>query len=79
MSAKVQNSGIQNVRNQNGLIVVPGIANQNPNGNGNCIVQLSEKYVAYLQSQLLIAQKEEAGIQLQEQKNLIEWLLLQRI
>ncbi|GJX41381.1 hypothetical protein Tco_0256371 [Tanacetum coccineum] len=61
-----------NVGNQNGLIVVPGIANQNPNGNGNCIVQLSEKYVAYLQSQLLIAQKEEAGIQLQEQKNLID-------
>ncbi|GJY38977.1 retrovirus-related pol polyprotein from transposon TNT 1-94 [Tanacetum coccineum] len=31
----VQNSGIQNVGNQNGLIVVPGIANQNANQNRN--------------------------------------------
>nr|GEX89231.1 Gag-Pol polyprotein [Tanacetum cinerariifolium] len=29
----VQNSGVQNVKNQNGLIVVSGIANQNRNGN----------------------------------------------
>ncbi|GJT66213.1 integrase, catalytic region, zinc finger, CCHC-type containing protein [Tanacetum coccineum] len=29
----IQNSGVQNVGNQNGLIVVPGIANQNENGN----------------------------------------------
>ncbi|GJT09386.1 putative ribonuclease H-like domain-containing protein [Tanacetum coccineum] len=29
----VQNPGVQNVRNQNGLIVVPGIANHNGNGN----------------------------------------------
>nr|GEV09172.1 hypothetical protein [Tanacetum cinerariifolium] len=29
----VQNQGIQNVRNQNGLSVVPGIANQHGNGN----------------------------------------------
>ncbi|GJW30978.1 hypothetical protein Tco_0047853 [Tanacetum coccineum] len=36
----VQNPGIQNVGNQNGLIVVSGIANQNANqnGNGNVIV-----------------------------------------
>ncbi|GJU56255.1 retrovirus-related pol polyprotein from transposon TNT 1-94 [Tanacetum coccineum] len=48
----VQNLGVQKVRNQNGLIVVLWITNQNPNGNGNV-------------TQLLIAQKEEAGIQLQ--------------
>ncbi|GKD00707.1 hypothetical protein Tco_1170981, partial [Tanacetum coccineum] len=29
----VQNPGVQNVRNQNGVIVVPGIAYQNENGN----------------------------------------------
>ncbi|GJY83524.1 hypothetical protein Tco_0496900 [Tanacetum coccineum] len=40
----VQNSGIQNVGNQNGLIVVPGIANQNlnPNGNGNVVAARAE-------------------------------------
>ncbi|GKB23235.1 hypothetical protein Tco_0862636, partial [Tanacetum coccineum] len=31
----LQNPGVQNVGNQNGLIVVPGIANQNVNQNGN--------------------------------------------
>ncbi|GKB23366.1 integrase, catalytic region, zinc finger, CCHC-type containing protein [Tanacetum coccineum] len=95
----VQNLGIQNVGNQNGLIVISGIANQNlnPNGNGNvvaarakgngngnnknqiqcyncrglghlvrnCIVKPRRRDAAYLQTQLLIAQKEEAGIQLQ--------------
>ncbi|GJZ04194.1 hypothetical protein Tco_0537469 [Tanacetum coccineum] len=30
----VQNQGVQNVGTQNGQIVVPGIINQNPNGNG---------------------------------------------
>nr|GFC81881.1 hypothetical protein [Tanacetum cinerariifolium] len=29
----VQNSGVQNDGNQNGLVVVPGIANQNRTGN----------------------------------------------
>ncbi|GJU22987.1 integrase, catalytic region, zinc finger, CCHC-type containing protein [Tanacetum coccineum] len=84
----VQNLRVQNVRNQNGLIVVPGIANQNPNGNGNvvaaraegnaignngnrircyncrglghlainCTVKPKRRDVAYLQTQLLIAQ-----------------------
>ncbi|GKE70416.1 retrovirus-related pol polyprotein from transposon TNT 1-94 [Tanacetum coccineum] len=33
----VQNSGVRNVGNQNGLLVVLGIANQNPNGNGNVV------------------------------------------
>ncbi|GJZ05089.1 hypothetical protein Tco_0538364 [Tanacetum coccineum] len=92
----VQNSGVQNVGNQNWLIVVLGIANSNPNGNGNvvaayvegntignngnhircynyrglghlarnCTVRPRRRDAAYLQNQLLIAQKEEAGIQL---------------
>nr|GEV45172.1 hypothetical protein [Tanacetum cinerariifolium] len=33
----VQNPGVQNVGKQSGLIVVPGIANQNLNGNGNVV------------------------------------------
>ncbi|GKE12160.1 hypothetical protein Tco_1415711 [Tanacetum coccineum] len=96
----VQNPGVQNFGNQNGLIVVLGIANQIPNGNGNvvaaqaegnangnngnhircynyrglghfarnCIVRPRRKVVAYLQTQLLIAQKEEDGIQLQAEE-----------
>nr|GEY98135.1 hypothetical protein [Tanacetum cinerariifolium] len=93
----VQNLRGQNIGNPNGLIVVSGIANQNPNGNGNivvarvegnanrnngnqircyncrglghlarnCTVRPRRRDVAYLQTQLLIAQNEEAGIQLQ--------------
>nr|GEX73310.1 hypothetical protein [Tanacetum cinerariifolium] len=69
----VQNPRIQNVRNQNRLIVVPGNANQNPNGNGNLVAARAEvrprrRDAAYLQTQLLIAQKEEAGIQLQSEE-----------
>ncbi|GJW94581.1 hypothetical protein Tco_0174253 [Tanacetum coccineum] len=98
----VQNPGVQNVRNLNGLIVVPGIANPNanPNGNGNVIAarvegndnrnnenqircynyrglgHLARNYTviprkrdaAYLQTQLLIAQKEEAWIPLQAEE-----------
>ncbi|GJV32500.1 hypothetical protein Tco_1392900 [Tanacetum coccineum] len=88
----------QNVGNQNGVIVVPGIAHQN--GNGNVVVALAKgnangnngnqircyncrglghlarnytvkprrRDAAYLQTQLLIAQKEEAGIQLQAEE-----------
>nr|GEY25627.1 hypothetical protein [Tanacetum cinerariifolium] len=58
-------------RNQNGLTGVPGNANHNLNGNGvghfarTCTVSPRRKHVAYLHIQLLIAQKEEAGIQLQ--------------
>ncbi|GKA81353.1 hypothetical protein Tco_0788045 [Tanacetum coccineum] len=67
-----------NVRNQNGVIVIPGIANQN--GNGNVVAARAESNVngnnvrprrrdaAYLQTQLLIVQKEEAGIQLQAEE-----------
>nr|GFB34408.1 hypothetical protein [Tanacetum cinerariifolium] len=38
----VQNLRIQNVGNQNGLIGVPGNANQNPNRNGNLVVARAE-------------------------------------
>ncbi|GKB65310.1 hypothetical protein Tco_0921496 [Tanacetum coccineum] len=38
----VQNLDVQNVGNQNGLIVVPGIANQNLNGNGNVVAARAE-------------------------------------
>nr|GEW73475.1 hypothetical protein [Tanacetum cinerariifolium] len=95
-----ENPGVQNVGNQNGLIVIPRIANQNPNRNGNVVATRTEgnatwnngnqiwcynyrglghftrnyrvrprrQDVAYLQTQLLIAQKEEAGIQLQDEE-----------
>nr|GEV96741.1 hypothetical protein [Tanacetum cinerariifolium] len=62
-----QNLRVRNIGNQNGLIGVLGNANHNLNGNGyfvrNCIVRPRRKDDAYLQTQLLIAQKEEAGIQ----------------
>ncbi|GKD21095.1 retrovirus-related pol polyprotein from transposon TNT 1-94, partial [Tanacetum coccineum] len=96
----VQNLGVRNGGNQNGLIVVSGIANQNPNGNGNvvaarvegnairnnsdqircyncrglghlarnCTVRPRRRDATYLQTQLLIAQKEEVGIQLQAEE-----------
>ncbi|GJU51751.1 integrase, catalytic region, zinc finger, CCHC-type containing protein [Tanacetum coccineum] len=90
----IQNQGTQNVGNQNGLSVVPRIANQHGNGNvvaaraegnsngingnpircyncqgedhyaSNCTVKLRKQDDAYLQKQMQIAQKEEAGIQL---------------
>ncbi|GJS82851.1 retrovirus-related pol polyprotein from transposon TNT 1-94 [Tanacetum coccineum] len=93
----VQNPSVQNVRNQNGVIVVLGIANQNENGNvvaawakgnangnngnqircyncirlghlaRNCTVRPRRRDATYLQTQLLIAQKEEIGIQLQDE------------
>nr|GEV80422.1 hypothetical protein [Tanacetum cinerariifolium] len=98
--ANLFNEWEKNVRNQNGLIVVPEIANQNPVGNGNvvatrdednangnngnqircyncrglghiarnCTVRPRRRDATYLQTQLLIAQKEEAGIQLQAEE-----------
>ncbi|GJR83470.1 hypothetical protein Tco_0154255 [Tanacetum coccineum] len=38
----VQNPGVQNVGNQNGLIVFSGIVNQNANGNGNVVAARAE-------------------------------------
>nr|GEZ17422.1 hypothetical protein [Tanacetum cinerariifolium] len=67
-----QNLRVQNVRNQNGLIGVQGNGNQNQIGNGHfardCTVRPRRRDAAYLQTQLLIAQKEEAGIQLQAEE-----------
>nr|GEY42399.1 hypothetical protein [Tanacetum cinerariifolium] len=60
---------VQNVGNQNGLIGVQGNGNQNQIGNGhyarNCTVKPRTRDLAHLQTQLLIVQKEEVGIQLQ--------------
>nr|GEV15687.1 hypothetical protein [Tanacetum cinerariifolium] len=91
----VQNAGMQSGGNQNGLVVVPGIANQSgpgnvvaarvkDTGNGNqarcyncrelghiarnCTARPRRRDAAYLQTQLLIAQKEEAWIQLQAEE-----------
>nr|GEV94842.1 hypothetical protein [Tanacetum cinerariifolium] len=91
----VQNAGVQNGGNQNGLVVIPGIANQNGTGNivaakakdtrnenqsrcyncrglvhtaRNCTARPRRRDGAYLQTQLLIAKKEEAGIQLQAEE-----------
>nr|GEU43426.1 Gag-Pol polyprotein [Tanacetum cinerariifolium] len=91
----VQIMGVQSGGNQNGLVVVPGIINQNGTGNviaaraegagngnqarcyncrglghiaWNCTARPRRRDAAYLQTQLLIAQKEEAGIQLQAEE-----------
>nr|GFD01172.1 hypothetical protein [Tanacetum cinerariifolium] len=70
------NPKVQNVGNQNGLIGVQGNGIQNQIGNGNIMAVRAEgnatgprrRDAAYLQTQLLIAQKEEAGIQLQAEE-----------
>nr|GFC69037.1 hypothetical protein [Tanacetum cinerariifolium] len=66
----IQNPRVHNVGNQNGLIGVLGNANQN--GNGNLVAARvggpKRRDAANLQTQLLIAQKEEAGIQLQAEE-----------
>nr|GEU61914.1 retrovirus-related Pol polyprotein from transposon TNT 1-94 [Tanacetum cinerariifolium] len=72
----VQNSRVQNIGNQNGLIGVQGNGNQNQIRNGNLVAARAEGNAAGQNgnqircynckgTQLLIAQKEEAGIQLQ--------------
>nr|GEW93003.1 putative reverse transcriptase domain-containing protein [Tanacetum cinerariifolium] len=92
ISLDIQNTSVQSGGNHNGLVVVPGIANQNGTGNivaarsegtrnenqarcynyrglghiaRNCTARPKRRDAAYLQTQLLIAEKEEAGIQLQ--------------
>nr|GEX88084.1 hypothetical protein [Tanacetum cinerariifolium] len=94
-SDSAQNAGMQSGGNQNGLVVVSGIANQSGTGNVvaaraegmgngnqarcyNCkgLGHIARNYTArprrrdaaYLQTQLLIAQKEEARIQLQAEE-----------
>nr|GFD07646.1 hypothetical protein [Tanacetum cinerariifolium] len=65
-----------NIGNQNGLSCVQGNGNQNQTRNGNLMAARAEgntagprrRDAAYLQTQLLIAQKEEAGIQLQAEE-----------
>nr|GFC62459.1 hypothetical protein [Tanacetum cinerariifolium] len=90
-----QNASVQSGGNQNGLVVVPGIANQSGTGNvvaaraegtrignqarcykyrglghiaRNYIAKPRRRDAAYLQTPLLIAQKEKAGIQLQAEE-----------
>nr|GEX21897.1 putative ribonuclease H-like domain-containing protein [Tanacetum cinerariifolium] len=63
-----QNAGVQSGGNQNGLVVVPGIASHSETGNvvaARAEAMPRRRDDAYLQTRLLIAQKEEAGIQLQ--------------
>nr|GEW18481.1 hypothetical protein [Tanacetum cinerariifolium] len=60
----VQNLRVQNIRNKNGLIGVP----RNGHYARNYMVRPRRRDAAYLQTQLLIAQKEEAGIQLQAEE-----------
>ncbi|GJU19456.1 hypothetical protein Tco_1152798 [Tanacetum coccineum] len=62
----------QNIGNRNGYNAVQNVKNQNANqnGNGNVVaaraeVRLMRRDAAYIQTHMLIAQKEEARIQLQ--------------
>nr|GEV78072.1 hypothetical protein [Tanacetum cinerariifolium] len=71
----VQNPRVRNIGNQNGLIGVQGNGNQNQIGKWGvghyarkCIVMSRRRDAAYLQTQLLIAQKEETGIQPQAEE-----------
>nr|GEW46323.1 hypothetical protein [Tanacetum cinerariifolium] len=64
----IQNPRIQNVRNQNGLIVVPGNANQNPNENGNLVAARAKGNATGHNDSIADCSKEEAGIQLQAEE-----------
>ncbi|GKG55281.1 hypothetical protein Tco_0571921, partial [Tanacetum coccineum] len=60
---QVAQNTVQNPGVQNGLVVVQGIANQNGTGNivaARAEARLRRRDATYLQTQLLIAQKEEA-------------------
>nr|GFB59550.1 hypothetical protein [Tanacetum cinerariifolium] len=63
----VQNAGVQNDGNQNGLVVVLQLQRIGHIAR-NCTARPKRRDAAYLQTQLLIAQKEEAGIQLQAEE-----------
>ncbi|GJW09538.1 hypothetical protein Tco_1575365 [Tanacetum coccineum] len=77
--------GVQNVGNQNGLIVVSGIANPNANqiGNNNVIAaraNQTKKKGRYLSSDTVTdCSKEEAGLTLRRIEIMISWPLLQEI
>nr|GEU37099.1 dCTP pyrophosphatase 1-like [Tanacetum cinerariifolium] len=71
----VQNLRVQNIRNQNGLIGVQGNGNQNQIRNGNLVAARAEGNAAGKNGNQIrcyncrgIAQKEEAGIQLQAEE-----------
>nr|GEU31673.1 hypothetical protein [Tanacetum cinerariifolium] len=71
----VQNPRVQNVRNQNGLIGIQGNSNLvaahaegNAAGQNGNQIRPRRRNAAYLQTQLLIAQKEKAGIQVQTEE-----------
>nr|GEW89720.1 reverse transcriptase domain-containing protein [Tanacetum cinerariifolium] len=67
----VQNPRVQNIGNQKGLIGVPGIANQNLNGNGNLVVARAKGNAAgHNENQIKCynCRGEEAGIQLQAEE-----------
>nr|GEV73646.1 hypothetical protein [Tanacetum cinerariifolium] len=66
-----QNPRVQNVGNQNGLIGVPGNANQNLNGNGNLVAARAEGNAAGHNGNKIRCYNfrgEEAGIQLQAEE-----------
>ncbi|GJR60316.1 hypothetical protein Tco_1502478 [Tanacetum coccineum] len=68
-SNAVQIRAFMNVENRNGRIVVRLDYNQKFGYLArNCIVRLRRRDTAYLQTQLLIAQKEEASIQIQDEE-----------
>nr|GEU73599.1 hypothetical protein [Tanacetum cinerariifolium] len=65
----VQNLRVQNIGNQNGLIGVPGNANQNLNGNGNLVAARAEGNAAgHNRNQIRCYNCRGAGIQLQAEE-----------
>ncbi|GKB04413.1 retrovirus-related pol polyprotein from transposon TNT 1-94 [Tanacetum coccineum] len=82
----VQNPGIQNVRNQNRLSVVLGIANQNLNlnGNGNVIaaraegIQLQAKEFAFMDAAGYLDKIEEVNANCILMANLTKWGIVEQ-